>query len=139
MKMILLATILFTVVQVSAESFEAGLWKSKESLTLNGIPLPSSEGEECLTKAQTKDARATIQKELEKKGCILTKWLLKSKKLAASIKCDNRDINAAGNLHGAFTSKNYDLQGEAEGKYRNALSARVQIKLSGQWIKSCVK
>lgn len=139
MKTILPIVFLFTVVQVSAQSFEAGFWKSKESLTLNGIPLPSSKGEECLSKAQTKDAKATIEKELQKKGCSLTKWSVKNKKLEASINCDNEDMKATGNLHGEFTSKSYDLTGEAKGKYKQVLPAVAELKLSGQWIKPCVK
>ena len=134
-----MTSFLLTALHVSAESFTPGLWKSKESLTLNGIPLPSSEGEECLTKAQTKDAKVTIEKELQKKGCSLTKWSLKNKKLEASIKCDNDDMEATGNLRGDFSSKSYELKGEAKGKYKKALPAVAQLKLSGQWMKSCVK
>lgn len=139
MKTILLTSILFAVVQASAQSFEPGLWKSKEGLTLNGIPLPSSQGEECLSKAETKDAKATIEKELKKKGCSLTKWSVKNKKLNASIKCDNDDITASGDLHGEFSSKSYNLTGEAKGKYKKALPSVAELKLSGQWVKPCTK
>ncbi len=44
-----------------AQSFEPGLWASKESLELNGLPLPSSTDEECITPDQAKDAKATYQ------------------------------------------------------------------------------
>lgn len=139
MKTILITSILFATFQVSAVSFEPGLWKSKESFKLNGIPLPSSEGEECLTKEQTKDAKATIETELQKKGCTLTKWSLKNKKLEASLKCDNKDMNATGNLSGDFSRKSYDLTGEAKGKYKNAIPASAKLKLTGQWVSACKK
>lgn len=122
-----------------AQSFEPGLWASKESLELNGLPLPSSTDEECITPDQAKDAKATIEKELKKKGCSLTKWAYKNKKLDAAIKCDNKDMKAVGKLSGKFSQKSYDLTGEAKGTYQEILPATAVLKLSGQWVKVCKK
>lgn len=139
MKHLILVTILFFSVQLFAQSFEPGLWKSKESLELNGIPLPSTSDEECITKTQAKDAKATIEKELKKKGCSLTKWTYKNQKLDAAIKCNNDDMEATGKLSGPFTSKSYDLKGEAKGTYKQVLPAVAELKLSGQRVSSCAK
>ncbi|MES2803550.1 MAG: DUF3617 family protein [Bdellovibrionota bacterium] len=139
MKHIILVTALFFNFQVNAQSFEPGLWTSKESLTLNGIPLPSSNDEECISKAQAKDAKATIEKELKKKGCSLTKWVYKNQKLDASIKCDNDDMEATGKLSGPFTSKSYELKGEARGTYKQVLPAIAQLNLFGERISNCIK
>ena len=124
---------------VHAQSFEPGKWTSNESLELNGIPLPSSKDEECITAAQAKDAKATIEKELKKKGCSLTKWTYKNQKLDAAIKCDNKDMNAVGKLSGKFTNKSYDLTGEANGTDQEILPAVAVLNLSGQWVSYCQK
>lgn len=139
MQKLILVTIIFFNIQLFAQSFEAGLWTSKESLELNGIPLPSSSDEECITKAQAKDAKATIAKELKKKGCSLTKWVLKNKKLDAAIKCNNDDMDATGHLSGPFTSTSYELTGEAKGTYKDILPAVAELKLTGQRVSNCTK
>ena len=131
--------LLFIVQPTWAQSFEPGLWTSKESLELNGLPLPASTDEECITPDQAKDAKATIAKELKKKGCSLTKWTYKNQKLDAAINCDNKDMKAAGNLSGKFSEKSYDLTGEAKGTYQEILPATAILKLSGQWVKTCKK
>ncbi|AZZ36293.1 hypothetical protein CIK05_05645 [Bdellovibrio sp. qaytius] len=139
MKQVLMYVILFSSVQIWAQSFEAGLWKSKESLELNGIPLPSSSDEECITKEQAKDAKATIEKELKKKGCTLTKWNYKNQNLDAAITCNNKDMVASGKLTGPFTSKSYKLTCEATGTYKDVLPAVAELKLSGERVSACSK
>lgn len=131
--------LLFIVQPTWAQSFEPGLWTSKESLELNGLPLPSSTDEECITANQAKDAKATIEKELKKHKCSLTKWIYKNQRLDASIKCKNNEMDAVGKLQGSFTSKSYDLTGEAKGTYQEILPAVAVLKLSGQWVKVCKK
>ncbi len=139
MKYILCLSFLFLAYKTQAQSFEPGLWTSKESLELNDIPLPASTDEECITLDQAKDAKATIEKELKKKGCSLTKWIYKNQKLDAAIKCDNKDMNAVGKLTGKFSQKSYDLTGEAKGTYKEILPAVAVLKLSGQWVSFCKK
>lgn len=139
MKYLLFAALLFFAFQLYAQSFEPGLWKSKESLVLNGLPFPESTGEECITDAQAKDAKATIEKELKKQGCGLTKWVVNNQKLVASINCKNDNFDAVGKLSGGFSRESYDLVGEAKGTFMQALPAIAVIKLSGQWVKKCSK
>lgn len=139
MKNTLMLSVLFFSVQAFGQSFEPGLWKSKESLELNGIPLPSSKDEECITKDQAKDARATIEKELKRKGCSLTKWDYKNNNLDAAIKCNNDDMKATGKLSGPFTRKSYNLKGQAKGTYRDFLPAVADLELSGERVSKCVK
>ncbi len=138
MKLLFFILVIFSV-KLYAQSFEPGLWKSKESVKIAGIPLPSSSVEECLTPSQTKDAKATIQKELNKKGCQLDSWVVKNQKLDASITCKNKDLDAVGKLGGDFTSKRYELKGKAEGTYKQMIPAVADISLSGQWVKKCQK
>lgn len=138
MKLLFFILVIFSV-KLYAQSFEPGLWKSKESVKIAGIPLPSSSDEECLTPSQTKDAKATIQKELNKKGCQLDSWVVKNQKLDASITCKNKDLDAVGKLGGDFTSKRYELKGKAEGTYKQMIPAVADISLSGQWVKKCQK
>lgn len=136
-----LAFILTLIVsgKLYAQSFEPGLWKSKESVKIAGIPLPSSSDEECITPEQAKDAKATIEKELNKKGCKLNSWVIKNKKLDAAIACKNKDLDATGKLQGDFTSKRYELKGFAEGTYKQMIPAVADLQLSGQWVEKCAK
>ena len=119
-----------------AQSMQAGLWQAKTSLQLNGIPLPSSDDQECISKADAKDVKTTITKMLDKKGCSLTKWSLKGKKLEASLKCSKDDLEAEGRLQGTVTAKAYDLSGEADGSFKGIPSSAT-LKLAGQWLKAC--
>lgn len=126
-------------IQLFAQSFEPGLWKSKESLELNGVSLPDFKAEECITPSQAKDSKATIEKELKRRGCSLTKWMVKDQKLDAAIICKNENMDAVGNLKGEFSSKSYNLNGEANGTFKEILPAVAVLKLSGQWVKACPK
>ena len=101
--------------------------------------MPASNNEKCITDSQAKDGRGTIERELKKRGCVLTEWVVKDQKLDASIKCDNDDIQATGKLHGQFSRKSYDLQGNAEGTFKQALPATAVLMLSGHWVKKCPK
>lgn len=121
-----------------AQNMQPGLWRAKTVLALNGIPLPASEDEECITKEETKDAKQTITDELKKKGCSLTKWDLKGKKLEAALKCQNNDLQAEGTLKGTVTEKSYALKGEAEGTFK-MIPSFATLDLSGKWLKTCKK
>lgn len=122
-----------------AQSLEPGIWKAKTNFKLNGIPLPSSEDEECVSPAEAKDAKATIAKELKKKGCELTKWSVKGKKLEAALSCENKDFTAKGNLQGQFSKKSYHLEGEADGTVKQMLPSTATVVLAGEWVKACAK
>lgn len=121
----------------SAQSLTPGVWKAQTSFNLNGIPLPPSESEECVSKESAKDVKETITKELKKKGCELTKWNLKGEKLEASLTCKSDDLDAKGNLKGKVTSKSYSITGNAEGTYKNLLPSSATLALNGQWNKPC--
>nr|WP_158320362.1 DUF3617 family protein [Pseudobdellovibrio exovorus] len=108
-------------------------------MSVNKLPLPSSDAEECFSAVQAKDAKASIEKELKKHGCSLTKWNVKNQKLDAGINCENQNFTASGKLQGSFTRKSYDLAGEASGTLKQVLPAIAEFKLSGQWIKNCPK
>jgi hypothetical protein len=134
---LILIAFLFSFTTAKAETFQPGLWKSKASFKLNGIPLPSSEGEECITPDEAKDPKASIVKELKKNGCELTKWNLKGTKLEASLKCKNKDVDAEGSLRGTVSNKKYSLTGDAEGTYQGVLPSTATLALSGEWLKTC--
>lgn len=138
MKYTFLALVLFCGTPVLAQSIEPGLWKSQASLELNGVPLPDSKSEKCITAAQAKEARASIQAELKKQNCLITKWVVKNQKLDAALECKSDDIDATGKLEGDFARKSYKLKGEAQGVYKN-IPAVALIGLTGQWIKKCTK
>ena len=129
--------ILLMALQVHAQSLQPGLWKTKTSFKLNGVPLPASENEECVSAQDTKDAKASISDELKKNKCELTKWNVKGKNLEAGLKCDSDEIKANGELRGQFTKKNYNLQGEAKGTYQGVLPSTATVQLEGQWVRAC--
>lgn len=130
---LLLLGILFSL-QAPAQKFVPGLWKSRTTLRLNGIPMPDSRAENCITNKQAKNARATIENQLKSQGCYLTKWEVKEKNLDADVKCDNKDLEANGKLRGPFSERKYDLKGEARGKYKRILPSIAAITLTGEWV-----
>jgi hypothetical protein len=138
MKFVFIITLLVGLI-VNAQSFEPGLWKSEESLKIAGIPLPSTSDEECIDKTQAKDAKATIAKELKRKGCSLDQWSVVKKVLDAKITCKNDDLDAKGELRGPFTKTKYELSGKAHGTYKGAIPAVAELKLSGEWVKTQCK
>lgn len=136
-KFVITTVFLFSTNSLWAQSFEPGIWKSKESISLNGLPFPAPDGEECIRAAQAADARGAIAAELKKIDCTITKWEAKNQKLEASVNCDNNNFAATGNLKGSFTRKSYDLKGEAKGTIRQTLPATVNMHLTGQWQREC--
>lgn len=129
--------LLLSTAELYAQSFEPGIWKSKESIKLNGLPFPAPDGEECISAAQAGDARAAIAAELKRIDCSITKWDAKNQKLELSVSCDNKNFSATGNLKGSFTRKNYDLRGDANGSIRQTIPAVVEMHLTGQWQRAC--
>lgn len=119
-----------------AMSMDPGMWETKTSLELQGLPLPPSEKKNCVTKTKTKDVKKAITEELEAKECKLTKWTLKGKNIEASVACDNKDIKAKGDLKGTVTPKSYELSGKADGSYKT-LPTSVTFTLSGKWLEAC--
>lgn len=138
MKKVLAIAILLSASMAHGHAIQAGWWRAENSVKLNGIPLPGSENEECISKSKAKDLKATIAKDLKGKGCELTQWKVKNKKLAASLICKNDDIDAKGDLAGDVTDKMYDLKGEASGKWK-ALPATVAVHMKGNWVSACPK
>jgi hypothetical protein len=123
--------------QAQSQSIEPGLWRDKSTFTVNGVPLPAKEQEECIKADQAKDVKAAIAKDLKKYDCELTKWSVKGAKLEASLKCEREDLEATGTLKGRFSKKNYALDGEAEGTYQQILPAKAAVRLRGEWVKVC--
>jgi hypothetical protein len=134
---ITLFCLLLVTFQVAAQSIEPGLWRDKSSFTVNGVPLPSENQEECIKANQAKDVKAAIIKDLKEYNCVLTKWTVKGTRLEASLKCDREDLEATGTLKGQFGRKSYSLDGEAEGTYQQLLPAKAVVKLRGEWVKAC--
>ncbi len=133
----LFAVLMFQIPTANAQSLQPGLWKTKAHFKLSGVPLPSSENEECLTADEAKDPKSSIVKELKKNGCELTKWNLKGKNLQAALKCKNKELDAEGSLKGTVSSKSYSLDGEAEGTYQGMIPSTATLKLTGEWVKTC--
>lgn len=122
-----------------AQVLKPGVWKAKVSFKVNGIPLPSSEEEDCILPHEVKDVKSSITKNLKKKGCVLTKWNIKGQNLDAALTCDSEDLVATGTLKGQFTASSYKLNGEAKGTYKKMLPASAVIELKGEWLKACEK
>lgn len=124
----------------TATSMQPGTWKSVTSFRLNGIQVPSNESQACVSASEASDVKSTIGRGLKKDGCDLTKWDLKGTQLSASVSCKNKDIEADGNLKGTVTAKSYNLEGDAQGVYKNTIPSVAKLKLTGTWIsKTCKK
>ncbi len=119
-----------------AQSVEPGIWEADMSVAVNGIPLPPSHQSECVSAVEARDIKKSILKELEKNGCVSTKWVTKADKVDISLKCTQSGLEATGTMQGAVTAKSYTLNGEAEGTYQN-IPSRAKLTLRGKWVKSC--
>jgi hypothetical protein len=140
MKTLAVIILLSLGAKANAQSFQSGLWKSKSSFKLNGIPMPSSEDENCISKAEAKNAKASIENALKKQGCTLNHWIVKDKQLTADLACKNKDVEATGKLSGEISKKSYDLKGEAKGKYKQAIPSVASMELTGEWAgEKCTK
>jgi hypothetical protein len=139
MKTLAFLTILTLSGQLMAQSFEPGLWKSKASFKLNGIPMPPAKDENCVGKAEAKNAKSSIENALRRQGCELKNWIVKDHQLTADLSCKNKDVDAVGTLKGDISPKSYDLKGEARGKYRKALPSVASIELTGEWAQTNCK
>lgn len=128
---------LFFNSSLEAQSLEPGIWHAKTDFTVDGISLPASIGEECVSTEQAKDAKGTISKALDKIGCILTQWNVKDNYLEAALECKNSELNAKGIIRGQFSEKNYQLEGSAHGFYLKVIPAVATLKLNGQWLNIC--
>ena len=136
-KIILAAQIFFA--QGFAQSLDPGIWKVKTEFKLDGIPLPTSDDEQCITPAEAQDAKATVTKELKRNNCIILTWKVAGKNLTAQIKCETPEIQAEGALRGTFSAKSYQLTGAASGTYQGIIPAKTTLKLNGNWISACKK
>ena len=121
-----------------AQTLMAGQWSAQASFKLNGIPMPPSHSEECLTASEAKDAKGTIEKSLERSNCHLTSWSVVKKKLKAEVECKNSTYDAKGELAGLFDKRSYDLAGEIKGTHKVLGVARATVEFSGKWISACV-
>lgn len=124
---------------LNAQTLEPGSWKAKSIFKVSGIPIPTDEEEQCISAGEAKDAKTTIGKELKKNGCSLLSWKVTGMTVQASLNCQNDQFDATGTLHGRFTTKSYDLSGEAEGTYQKVLPTTATLKLTGHWVGACKK
>lgn len=129
--------LLLSFFQSFAQSLNPGLWKVKSEFKLNGIPLPTSDNEDCITAAETHDAKATVMKELKRNDCRILSWKVKGNNLSAGIKCETSEIQAEGNLSGQFSAQSYHLTGSAKGTYQGIIPSQATLKLDGNWIRDC--
>lgn len=120
-----------------AQVLKPGIWKAKASFKVNGLPLPSSDEEDCVLPHEVKDVKASITKNLKKNGCVLTKWDVKNKNIDAALSCDSDDLVATGTIKGSYTASSYKLDGLANGTYKKMLPASAVIELRGEWLKAC--
>ncbi len=120
-----------------AQQLAPGMWKVKTDFKLNGISLPTTDDEECITAAEAKDAKTTVAKELKRNDCELKNWKVKGKNLEASISCKRSEIEAEGILKGTFNEKSYELFGEAAGTFQGIIPSTATLKLIGTWVKTC--
>ena len=101
--------------------------------------MPDSQAENCITGEKATNPKTSIESELKKQGCTLSNWTVKKQKLNADLKCDNKDVNASGKLTGDFTSKKYDLKGDAKGLYKRVLPSSAAFNLTGEWVQGQCK
>ena len=133
---LLTLTLVFFGLHANAQSLNAGLWKARTNYKVNGIPLPHTEDEECISKSQAKDVKATLSSALQKRGCEFNSWKLVGQELNAELHCKKDGFEATGIVKGSVTPTRYDLITDAKGKYKSIPSI-AQIHLVGDRIQDC--
>lgn len=135
-KTILFFAVLTMSVFANAQSLTPGHWKTKTLMVLNGFALPDPDSDECLSQEDATDIKARIEQELQSKGCALTKWTVRGSSITSTIACETDTFRATGTLAGQFTSKSYNIKGEAKG-FVTIFPAKAQVSLSGVWVGAC--
>lgn len=136
---LILLSIQFLALPSLAQTLKPGLWKAKITFKVNDISMPSSNEEDCILPHEVKDVKASIEKNLKKNDCSLTKWTVKGHKLDSALSCNSDNLVATGTLRGDFSDKSYKLNGEAKGTIDAILPATATIELRGEWVKPCIK
>ena len=121
-----------------AQSVDPGVWQADSTFEITGMELPPSRQSECISASEAKDIKKAILNELKIQGCTATKWQVTGKKLFVSLNCEKSGFEASGNLRGTFSSKSYDLSGQADGTFQG-IPAEATISLKGKWLKPCKK
>lgn len=134
----ILLSFLFFSLAGHAQSVNPGFWQEDASIEINGITLPPSQNSECVLASEAKEIKKTIVKELEKKGCSPTKWIVQGQKIEVALKCTKSGLEATGFLKGTVKDKSYEISGDAEGTYQG-IPAQANLALKGKWLKSCAK
>ena len=120
-----------------AQNLTPGIWHAQTDFRVDGIPLPASTGDSCVTPDDAKDAKSTLTKNLDKIGCVITDWNVVNDHLDASLECKNNQVEAKGKIQGDFTDKSYDLKGQAHGFYQHVIPSVASLRLHGQWVSDC--
>lgn len=127
----------FIAFSSGAQSLEPGMWHAVTNFTVDGVALQPSIGNECISTAQTKDAKTTITSKLQGIGCTLTEWNIQGNNLVAGLSCQTKGITATGSLSGQFSEKAYHLEGHAFGFYQRIIPSVASLVLNGQWVGAC--
>lgn len=133
-KVILMLTFLSSV--CISQNIEPGIWEADSNFEVNGLPLPSSKDQQCITKGEASDIKITLAKELEELGCTTTKWTVKGTQLEVALKCTTAGLKAFGTIKGRVLAKSYELSGEADGTYQGFPSSGT-LNLKGKWLRNC--
>ena len=120
-----------------AQTLNPGMWHAQTDFKVDGIPLPSSTGDSCVTPDEAKDAKTTLTKNLDKIGCVITDWKVVDSQLKASLNCKNDNLTANGTIEGVFTETSYELNGKAHGFYEGIIPSVATLNLHGQWTGAC--
>jgi hypothetical protein len=120
----------------NAQTVDPGVWQVTSNFNVSGLAMPESKSEECVSAEDAKDLKASLSRELGKSGCVATKWLHQGEKVDIGLKCNKSGLVAAGDLQGVVKAKSYQISGTAEGTFQN-IPATADIRLKGQWLKSC--
>ena len=119
-----------------AQTVQHGTWRTESTFEVNGLQMPPNKGEECLSKENAKDLKATLTKELSKIGCSSNKWIVKANEVDIGLKCNNAGLDAEGKMKGTVSEKKYNLSGDAAGTFQG-FPAQAKINLLGNWVKAC--
>ncbi len=120
-----------------AAPFTPGMWHSEATFKLNGVPMPSTDDDNCVSAKEAKEPKEAIAESLKRNDCTLTEWKMKKSTVNAVVNCKNDQLEAQGILKGHFDKKSYNLAGDITGKHKFLGKARASVVFDGRWTGEC--
>ncbi|KVN16375.1 hypothetical protein WT09_02010 [Burkholderia stagnalis] len=141
MKLLIAAGLAGFAIASFAQTVSPGMWHDDTAYTLNGKPLPSGDPvpDQCLTDADAKNIRATMEARMRRDNvaCTITHWDYAGTTLKVAMSCANAQGRGTANVTGTVTPTRYDLKGQMRGQHAQAGAYTMAWTWRGKRVGDC--